>query len=106
VSTALVSVVQGGVQNNWMYSCNVEGCFKCFSRGEHLKRHVRSTHTNEKRELFLRSFVLSWGLTFGDSIAAHRRPVEGRGKNFSRHDDLGQHMHVHKGQVMAVVVEA
>ncbi|KAH9973308.1 hypothetical protein BGW80DRAFT_1498366 [Lactifluus volemus] len=31
-----------------MYRCSVEGCYKCFARGEHLKRHVRSIHTNEK----------------------------------------------------------
>lgn len=32
-----------------MYLCDVEGCGKCFARGEHLKRHVRSIHTYEKR---------------------------------------------------------
>ncbi|KAJ7045266.1 hypothetical protein C8F04DRAFT_1344058 [Mycena alexandri] len=30
----------------------VEGCGKCFHRGEHLKRHIRSIHTHEKRKLF------------------------------------------------------
>lgn len=39
------------------YTCRVAGCGKCFARGEHLKRHVRSIHTNEKRESsFLSSF--------------------------------------------------
>ena len=33
-----------------MYLCEVEGCGKCFARGEHLKRHVRSIHTYEKRD--------------------------------------------------------
>jgi hypothetical protein len=33
-----------------MYLCEVEGCGKCFARGEHLKRHVRSIHTYDKRE--------------------------------------------------------
>lgn len=33
-----------------MYLCDVEGCGKCFARGEHLKRHVRSIHTYEKRK--------------------------------------------------------
>lgn len=33
-----------------MYVCKVEECGKCFSRGEHLKRHIRSIHTHEKRE--------------------------------------------------------
>jgi hypothetical protein len=50
VPTAPVFIVQGGVQKNMrMYRCSVEGCYKCFARGEHLKRHVRSIHTNEKR---------------------------------------------------------
>jgi hypothetical protein len=35
-----------------MYLCEVKGCGKCFARGEHLKRHVRSIHTYEKREIF------------------------------------------------------
>ena len=33
-----------------MYVCKVEGCGKCFHRGEHLKRHIRSIHTHEKRK--------------------------------------------------------
>ena len=53
VPTAPVIIVQGGVQKNMrMYRCTVDGCYKCFARGEHLKRHVRSIHTNEKREQF------------------------------------------------------
>ena len=36
-----------------MYMCEVKGCGKCFARGEHLKRHVRSIHTYEKREVFI-----------------------------------------------------
>ncbi|KAF8954313.1 hypothetical protein BDZ97DRAFT_1621426, partial [Flammula alnicola] len=58
-----------------MYLCEVEGCGKCFARGEHLKRHVRSMHTYEK---------------------PHRCLYPGCGKDFSRHDNLGQHMRVHK----------
>lgn len=49
-----------------MYLCDVEGCGKCFARGEHLKRHVRSIHTYEKRMGFsffcgLVSFADSFG---------------------------------------------
>ncbi|PFH49064.1 hypothetical protein AMATHDRAFT_64004 [Amanita thiersii Skay4041] len=58
-----------------MYLCEVEGCGKCFARGEHLKRHVRSIHTYEK---------------------PHQCPYPQCGKFFSRHDNLGQHMRVHK----------
>ena len=39
-----------GSKNMRMYLCVVEGCGKCFARGEHLKRHIRSIHTHEKRE--------------------------------------------------------
>lgn len=53
VPTSPVVVVQGGVQKNVRgYACKVKGCGKCFARGEHLKRHVRSIHTNEKRKSF------------------------------------------------------
>ena len=42
---------EGGVQKSGrVYVCKVEDCGKCFSRGEHLKRHIRSIHTHEKRE--------------------------------------------------------
>ncbi|KAJ7360813.1 hypothetical protein DFH08DRAFT_622928, partial [Mycena albidolilacea] len=58
-----------------LYTCKVLGCGKCFARGEHLKRHVRSIHTYEK---------------------PHKCPYPGCGKDFSRHDNLGQHMRVHK----------
>lgn len=53
VPTSPVLVVQGGVQKNVRtYTCSVKECGKCFARGEHLKRHVRSIHTNEKRESY------------------------------------------------------
>jgi hypothetical protein len=57
------------------YVCKVKGCGKCFQRGEHLKRHIRSIHTNEK------PYVC---------------PQPGCGKDFSRHDNLHQHMRVHR----------
>jgi hypothetical protein len=34
------------------------------------------------------------------TAAAHKCPIEGCGKDFSRHDNLGQHMRVHKGQAL------
>ncbi|QRV94886.1 C2H2 zinc finger [Ceratobasidium sp. AG-Ba] len=56
------------------FTCVVDGCGKCFNRGEHLKRHIRSIHTDEK---------------------PHVCPVAKCGKTFSRHDNLCQHMRVH-----------
>ncbi|KAK0498226.1 hypothetical protein EDD18DRAFT_80867 [Armillaria luteobubalina] len=64
-----------GVKGARVHTCKVAGCGKCFARGEHLKRHVRSIHTYEK---------------------PHKCPYPGCGKDFSRHDNLGQHMRVHK----------
>ncbi|KAL1951030.1 hypothetical protein VTO73DRAFT_179 [Trametes versicolor] len=78
VPTAQQVGTQGGPQKR-MYMCKVPGCGKCFARGEHLKRHVRSIHTNDK---------------------PHKCPYPGCEKDFSRHDNLGQHMRVHKGYTM------
>ncbi|KAF9063672.1 hypothetical protein BDP27DRAFT_231185 [Rhodocollybia butyracea] len=57
------------------YVCSVEGCGKCFHRGEHLKRHIRSIHTHEK----------PFKCTYPECD-----------KNFNRHDNLLQHLKVHK----------
>lgn len=38
-----------------VYACPVEVCRKVFTRSEHLKRHTRSIHTNEKRESVTRT---------------------------------------------------
>lgn len=56
------------------YICNVEGCAKCFSRREHLKRHVLSIHTHEK---------------------PFKCPFPSCEKFFSRRDNLIQHGKVH-----------
>ncbi|KAG6874676.1 hypothetical protein C0992_007004 [Termitomyces sp. T32_za158] len=79
------------------YTCDVDGCGKLFARGEHLKRHIRSIHTYEKRESPLRAVVRARAHT--NTLAAHRCPYPGCGKDFSRHDNLGQHMRVHKDYV-------
>ncbi|PWN49986.1 hypothetical protein IE53DRAFT_305830, partial [Violaceomyces palustris] len=57
-----------------VYTCKVPGCGKCFKRSEHLKRHVRSIHTDDK------PFMC---------------PFPGCRKRFSRHDNLNQHARVH-----------
>lgn len=40
--------------------CHVEDCDKLFSRGEHLKRHISSIHTDDKREKPPTSFLASF----------------------------------------------
>ncbi|KAG7100163.1 hypothetical protein E1B28_001943 [Marasmius oreades] len=62
------------------YVCSVEGCGKCFHRGEHLKRHIRSIHTHEK----------PFKCTFANCE-----------KYFNRHDNLLQHIKVHKQHVVS-----
>ncbi|KAH7915746.1 hypothetical protein BJ138DRAFT_1176350 [Hygrophoropsis aurantiaca] len=59
-----------------VYVCQVEDCGKCFSRGEHLKRHIRSIHTHEK---------------------PFKCPHPSCDKRFNRNDNLLQHLRVHKG---------
>ena len=48
--------------------------FRQFARGEHLKRHIRSIHTNEK---------------------PHQCPYPGCPRSFSRTDNMMQHMRTH-----------
>ncbi|CAE6466348.1 unnamed protein product [Rhizoctonia solani] len=75
VPTKLVTAPSTGVgKSARTFTCTVDGCGKCFNRGEHLKRHIRSIHTDEK---------------------PHVCPVQKCGKTFSRHDNLCQHMRVH-----------
>lgn len=51
VPTAPNSISPYGVHRaRRSFICVVADCGKCFARGEHLKRHIRSIHTNEKRE--------------------------------------------------------
>jgi uncharacterized Zn-finger protein len=76
--------------------CQIDGCGKCFARGEHLKRHVRSIHTNEKRQ----SHRISLYFRPADAddalfLIAHLCLYPGCDKAFSRHDNLGQHMRIH-----------
>ncbi|KEP54675.1 Zscan10 protein [Rhizoctonia solani 123E] len=66
--------VSDGDKMTRMFACTVDGCGKCFHRGEHLKRHIRSIHTNER---------------------PHSCPEPDCLKTFSRHDNLIQHMKTH-----------
>lgn len=40
-----------------MFTCKADGCGKVFKRSEHLKRHIRSIHTLEKRKYFLLTII-------------------------------------------------
>jgi uncharacterized Zn-finger protein len=79
------------------YVCEIDGCGKCFARGEHLKRHVRSIHTNDKRKpLFPLPSIDP--LTHALYFLAFKCTHSGCDKSFSRHDNLGQHMRIHSNR--------
>jgi hypothetical protein len=68
-----------------MFRCDVAGCGKCFLRGEHLKRHIRSIHTHEK---------------------PYKCVVPSCGKHFSRRDNLVQHLKIHKDLDVSALASA
>ena len=76
-----------------MFRCDVLGCGKCFLRGEHLKRHIRSIHTHEKRSSS--SITLTSSLA-SNVLIAYKCVVPSCGKHFSRRDNLVQHLKIHK----------
>jgi Zinc finger, C2H2 type len=79
-----------------LYVCKVESCRKCFHRGEHLKRHIRSIHTHDKREFELECFHHWHSLTTLFKYLAFACLHAGCGKRFNRHDNLLQHLKVHR----------
>ena len=50
-------VFEDGSRPFW---CNVADCDKLFSRSEHLKRHISSIHTNDRREKSLTTSLVSF----------------------------------------------
>lgn len=49
VPTTKEALLKPGITGR-SYACKVESCRKVFTRSEHLKRHIRSIHTNERRQ--------------------------------------------------------
>jgi len=86
-----------------MFRCDVLGCGKCFLRGEHLKRHIRSIHTHEKRSS--RSIVLTCNTAF-NGVIAYKCVVPSCGKHFSRRDNLVQHLKIHKDLDVSALASA
>lgn len=78
-------IIVGGIgagNMNWSdgrtrsYVCRVNGCGKCFQRGEHLKRHIRSIHTNEKRMCHFFPLNMSMELlTFAVPLCSLQVPI-------------------------------
>ena len=89
---------EGEYKNPRTFVCDTVGCGKCFARGEHLKRHVRSIHTHEKRGSS-RSCPLLRNLLIWNADVAHTCPHPDCRKGFSRYDNLRQHLRVHKDYV-------
>lgn len=56
-SSRMPTPVADELSGSRTYVCVVPGCGKCFVRGEHLKRHVRSIHTHDKRTSLLHIYL-------------------------------------------------
>ena len=69
--------------------CNVQDCDKLFSRGEHLKRHITSIHTNDKSPI---SFPPSSEVDVLTDRLMHSDFRCQCSNTFSRRDNLFQHM--------------
>lgn len=62
------------------FVCVVADCRKCFARGEHLKRHVRSIHTNEKREPNLLLPITRTGRPMDADLTPCNQPFRARSR--------------------------
>lgn len=78
--------VREGEQWKRMFVCEVLGCGKCFVRGEHLKRHVRSIHTHDKRTFFPPFFSLLSYSIVRKRTPAHMRDVISRSADVTTWD--------------------
>lgn len=76
------------------FLCEYDDCGKLFKRSEHLKRHVKSIHTKEKRKL-TKLTIVQRNILILKSIA-YTCPYKECGKNFARTDNLSQHIRIHR----------
>ena len=93
----------GGPSKARMFRCDVHGCGKCFLRGEHLKRHIRSIHTHEKRSS---ASILFSSRPAPNLMTAYKCVVPSCGKHFSRRDNLVQHLKIHKDLDVSALASA
>jgi uncharacterized Zn-finger protein len=74
-----------------------------FKRSEHLKRHIRSIHTLEKRKFFTNCWKKEkkkMKIHFYSHLAlAYECPYQSCSKRFSRSDNLNQHIRIHRHTV-------
>ena len=78
-------VLDDGSRPFW---CHVKDCDKLFNRGEHLKRHILSIHTDDRREILQSDswYPLTDGIFVYPAFQCECKNV------FSRRDNLFQHM--------------
>ncbi|CAO3634172.1 unnamed protein product [Mucor hiemalis] len=76
-----------------IFDCKSEGCGKVFKRSEHLKRHVRSIHTMEKRKFCICIYST---IILIQTVVAFKCPYTHCNKCFSRSDNLNQHIRIHR----------
>ncbi|ORX62704.1 hypothetical protein DM01DRAFT_147122 [Hesseltinella vesiculosa] len=77
-----------------LFLCTESDCDKVFKRSEHLKRHIRSIHTKEKRKPF--TVLSAHDSPFCPFCLAYECPYQSCCKRFSRSDNLNQHIRIHR----------
>ncbi|KAK4058368.1 hypothetical protein OIO90_000526 [Microbotryomycetes sp. JL221] len=71
-----------------MFECKAPECGKIFKRSEHLKRHIRGVHLDDKHITGQTAFQCQW---------------PDCGRLFARHDNLSQHLRTHRSPSMTEI---